>query len=350
VVLPVYSAQRAPFPCLSPSEFDWFSTEQYDDPDFPWRRFDDHTRVHWTEAWDPVRDAVEFVPSALVYLPHWLFTSEREVPICPATSTGLACHPHLQRAAIDAIGDVIECDALSLLWYRRLPPVQVRVETLSDANYDLVSRFEKLESSVTLLHVPVEFPVFTVLAMLTSRSPALPARVFAAGTDVDPEEAIRKSLVMLAHARQYVQLLHANMPSLETSPGHVEVIDQSSHLRFWANHAHAHLADFMGSSRERVEFDLLHGTAEKDPETQLVTLIRRIKEAGYRVLFADLTTPDVRDAGFNTLRAVIPRLCPILYSVRTAPLGCARLLHAVDAPGTLRTCPPHPFPRKGVTA
>ncbi|SPF36838.1 YcaO-domain protein (fragment) [Candidatus Sulfopaludibacter sp. SbA4] len=250
---------------------------------------------------------------------------------------------------------MIECDALALGWQAHMAAPQIRVETLSDANYDLVSRFEKTGASVTLLKIELEFGVPTILAVLSNRCPTAPARVFAAGTSLDPEAGVRKSLEMLAHVQQYCQLVTTQLPRVENDPG--LIADQSDHLNFWCDPRNAAHAGFLSSSTERIEFDelpnLVSGTVRRDCEW----LLERIRGAGYRALLANLTTPDIADLGLTVVRALIPGLHPLFYGFRMRALGGRRLWELparLGLPGVTIASGdypfPHPFPRKGMAS
>ncbi len=337
------SARELTVPHARPSAFALFTPEQHAQPGFPWAPFDEDTVVHWRPALDPLRDERVYVPSALVHLPYTPFPGHREAVIAPDTSIGLSCHWHPAAAALEGICDAIECDALALVWQARMSLPQVRVETLSDANYELVARFERTGASVTLLLADLGLGVPTFLAVLSNDIPTAPARVFAAGTDPDPEAGVRKSLEMLAHTLQYAQLLHSQMPAPDGS-----AVDQGGHLKLWCDPANAPLADFLFESHDRIELEEIESRSSGDPERDLLALLRSLDAAGHRALLADVTTPEVGELGLRVLRAVVPGLHPLFYGLHQRALGGARLRSRL---GQGEDNPlPHPFPRKGVLA
>lgn len=355
VKYPICPAKSAPFHCARPEEFALFSDSQYATTGFPWVRFDESTPVQWSEALDPLEDQPVFIPSAMRFLPYAGLVGHGEALITPATSSGLACHWDPAQAAVEAMCDVIECDALALLWQAGLRVPQIRIETLSDTNYDLVARFERTGGSVTLLKVQLDLGIPTILAVLSNRCPSAPARVFGAGTSLDPEEAVRKSLEMLAHVQNYCQLLTAQVARVGVDPG--EIADQSDHMNFWCDHRNAGHADFLFHSKERIGFDELENLSSGRSTADCALLLERIRSAGYRPLVADLTTPDVADLGLTVVRAIIPGLHPLFYGFRTRALGGRRLWELPQRLGYVgRTigsgdCPfPHPFPRKGMAS
>jgi ribosomal protein S12 methylthiotransferase accessory factor len=329
----VSSMRAALFRCVAPADFVLFSEEQDAREVCPWAPFTEHTSVQWSEAFDPLSDESLFIPSALRFLPYEPMTQYGEAAIAPATSTGLACHWNRAAAAIEALCDVVECDALAAAWHSRKALPQLRIETLSDANYDLVTRFERTGGSVTLFRASAGKVAHTVLAVLSSREPSAPARVFAAGTALDAEEAVRASLEMLAHTQQYCQLVRTQYPPVN---GVEAVVTQADHLNYWSRHENAPGADFLFASRERIELDELESLASGDPRADLEAMLRRVREAGRRALLAELTTPDVADLGLSVFRALIPGLLPIFYGQATQPRGARNPL-------------PHPFPRRGMS-
>jgi ribosomal protein S12 methylthiotransferase accessory factor len=68
--------------------------------------------------------------------------------------------------------------------------------------------------------------------------------------------------------------------------------------------------------------------------------IERLGDAGYEVIVADITTPEIAEVGFSVVRVIVPGLIP-LHSDHRYPFLGARRLSAVPYP--LNPFP-HPFP------
>jgi ribosomal protein S12 methylthiotransferase accessory factor len=349
--LPLASRESAPFCCVPPAEFALYSQEQYERPGFPWSPFDEATSVRWTPALDPATGETWYVPAAMVFIPYHFYRGTGDTPIVQPISTGLACHSSRAEAAAAAVCEVIERDAFMLTWQAGLAMPHILVETLSDANYAIVDRFERTGSTATLLNITLDAGVPSVLAILRSEGPEAPALVFAAATDLDPERAIRKSLEELAHTRRYSQQIKSGLPRLAPDPDYDNVVDQVSHLNFWSDHANAPLADFIFASPERVAFGQLENPATGEPRRDLETLVSRVRAVGHRVLLADVTTPDVRDLGLTVVRGVIPGFHPLFMGHAIRALGGGRLREVPRKLGGRGIIPwsgdnpaPHPYP------
>jgi ribosomal protein S12 methylthiotransferase accessory factor len=349
--LPLSPQTTAPFRCVDPGEFAIHSAAQYAEPEFPWVPLDPLTPVRWTPAIDAATGETWHVPAAMVFMPYHYYEGTGDAPIVQPISTGLACHLSHSRAAISGICEVVERDAFTITWQARLARPHVRVETLSDRNFDLVQRFERTGGGVTLLDITLDSKVPTILAVLRSAAPACPALVVAAAADLDPEEAVRKSLEELAHTRRYSQQIKTRLPRLAPDASHRNVTDQLDHLNFWCDHSNADRAAFLLSSPARSDFEDIGSLVTGDDDRNLGVLVERIEATGHRVLLCDLTTPDIRNLGLSVIRALIPGYHPLFMGFALRALGGRRLWETPARIGSTSPDPdlgdnplPHPYP------
>lgn len=350
--LPLCALADASFDCVAPSEFALYSQAQYESPGFPWVPFEVETTVRWTPCIDLTTERPAHVPAARVYMPYSYYLGTGDVPIDQPISTGLACHTSYELAAATAICEVVERDAVMLTWQAILAPPQIRIETLSDENYDLVQRFESTGASVVMFDITFDHGIPTILSVLRGGSPGAAALVVAASSSLDPEMAAAKSLEELAHSRRFSQYVRTWIDPLIPDPPNYEcVTGQVTHLAFWADPANAKLADFLFTSPRRVEFDELTSHSTGNKAMDLERLVSMVSRTGERVLIKDLTSPDVADLGLVVVRAVIPGFHPLHMGFRTRALGGQRLWSVPQHLGYSGISPesgdnpyPHPYP------
>ena len=350
--LPLFSRSDAPFACVDPALFAHYSPGQYDSPGFMYVPFDDNTPVRWVRGFDALTFEPIHVPAAKVYVPYSYYMGSGDSPICQPISTGLACHMSPAEAALSGVCEVIERDAVTLMWQGMISPPQIRVETLSDANYDLVERYEHAGGKVTMFDITTDVGVPTVLSVVRHKSVEQPAIVVAASSSLDPEEAARKSLEELAHTRRYSQQINLKLPRLIVdAPDHENVTGQISHLNFWCDHENAHHAGFLFASKKRMDFDQLPNLATGDARRDLGVITRAVEATGYRVLLVDVTTPDVRELGFAVIRAIVPGYHPLALGFPYRARGGRRLYEVpqkLGHKGITREAGenpiPHPYP------
>ncbi|MBV8539434.1 MAG: YcaO-like family protein [Pseudonocardiales bacterium] len=350
--LPRTSYRDAPFACVAPEEFALYSEEQYGGPGFAPVRFTPDTTLRWTSATEPATGECVYLPAARVYLPYAFYAGANDAPIVQPISTGLACHLSREEAAIGAICEVVERDAVTITWQAMLAPPRIRVETLPEELYDLVSRFERAAGTVVMFDITLDHGIPAVLSVLRGHHDGAPALVVAASASPSLPDAARKSLEELAHTRRYAQLIATCGARLAPDPPHYHGVQgQRDHLNFWADHRNLPLADFLFASPERVDYDDLPNPGTGDPVEDLRLLVNRITGVGERVLLVDLTTPDVGGLGFSVVRAVVPGLHPLQLGHRLRALGGRRLWtvpqrlgHPGISPSTGDNPAPHPYP------
>jgi ribosomal protein S12 methylthiotransferase accessory factor len=349
---PSCASKSAPFATVTPADFALYSREQYEQSNFPFTAFDEHALLRWTPAVDPMSGETYHVPAAMVFLPY---EPSNEARIVAPTSTGLACHASPAEAAIAAVCDVVQCDHLMLTWQAHLTLPQIRIETLSDLNYELVSRLEQTASSVTLVDLTLDLGLPTVLGVLRSKLSAAPALVFSAAADLDPECAVQRCLEELALNLRHCWQIKIHTPRSGPRPTSENIGDQVSHLNFWCDHANTPFADFIFASSERIEFDEMPKLTTGDPQQDCIILLDRARQAGYQVLIADLTAPEIKELGLTVVRALMPGLHPLFMGYGLRALGGSRLWEVPRKLGHQGISPelgdnraPHPFARKGI--
>ncbi len=349
--LPFISFEQSTQRCVPPGEFALYSPEQYSRHDFPFVPFERSTLVRWTPTIDLASGETWYVPAAMVYMPFFHNLEQGEYPVTQSISTGLACHCSQEEASISAICEVIERDAFLITWQAQMARPQIDLDTLSGANRDLVSRFERTGNPITLFSLKMDHGVPAILAVSHCLSEDGPALCFASSADIDPEDAVRKSLEELAHTRRLAQSLKTTMPSIEADTNFEAVSHQDAHLRFYGDQVNSHLADFLFASKERVAFQDIPSLSTGDSKKDLDVLVKRICSLNHRVLLAELTTPDVGGLGLSVVRAVIPGFHQLFMGHALRCLGGTRLWEVpqqLGYPGVTReggdNPAPHPYP------
>jgi ribosomal protein S12 methylthiotransferase accessory factor len=238
------------------------------------------------------------------------------------------------------------------MWQAMIAPPQVSVETLSDANYDLVERYERTGGKVTMFDITTDNGVPTILSVVRYESREQPGLVVAASTSLDPEEAARKSLEELAHTRRYSQQINLKLPRLVVdAPLHENVTGQISHLNFWCDHDNLHYGAFLFSSKKRIGFDEIPNRSTGDARRDFACVTSAIEATGHRVLLVDVTTPDARRFGFAVIRVIVPGYHPLALGFGYRARGGRRLYEVPQKLGhkgitreTGENPIPHPYP------
>ena len=340
---------------VSPGDFALFSAGQYASPRFPYRPFTGETVARWTPGTSLTEDRTVLLPAASTFLPY-VCAGPDEPPVIRPSSIGLACGTTLASAIYRAALEVIERDAFMIVWLNRLERPRIDLGTVDDpCAQSLIAQLKRLpvEFQARLLTLDIRVPV--VLVILTAES-GPPYTVVGASADLDPLRALTGAIEESLYV--WMGMVRAVPEHQDFDPG-PDYINVDSTFRHGLVHATCpelrRSLGFLVAPGSSVPLsELVEASASGSAwATQKVrALARLVSQAGCELVVADLTTPDVDDAGFKVVRAVAPGLQPFDAQHRCRHLG-GRRVYEVPVQLGLAARPareselnplPHPFP------
>ncbi|MBT3813237.1 MAG: YcaO-like family protein [Gammaproteobacteria bacterium] len=348
--LPLESFRNGKLNKISPDFFNYFSEEQFNNPDFPYAKFTQDTLVRWSPTINLSTFEEIHVPASAIWMPYFYDSESGELPIMQPISTGLSAHCSLVEATLGGLLEVVERDSFSLTWQGCLSHPKIIIETLSDANYELVQRIEAAGHEVHLLNATTELGIPVILGVAFHERYPSPPFVVSAAAELNPEVAVRKALEELVHTRRYMREVQEFDEVFNVNEEWDKVAEQIHHLRLWGDRAMLPKAQFLTRSEKRISFDSLPNLEQSTETKSLKHLVELLKNAGYQALAADLTTPDVASMGFRVVRALIPGLHPFFIGHRLRARNHPRLFEVPQKLGFPAIQPgadnpiPHPFP------
>jgi ribosomal protein S12 methylthiotransferase accessory factor len=334
---------------VDPARFGLFCTGDLARPGFPFVRFDADTVVPWIDGWDLATGELAWLPAELVVLAD---------PIAPggarigyATSSGAACAPTIDEAAVRGLLELLERDAFMLLWAAR-----ISLPLLDwSAHPDLVELDRRYFRPSGVHYAAVDLSrvhgVPSVLGVV--RAPASEPAVLGvgAGTATTIERAWWKALseAFAARAAACRLALLGHGAGLADDGSDVRTFDD--HIAFYCDERRAARTAFLDASPERRDIRQVAPLPRAAPET-LAHLCDRLAAAGSSAYAVELTAPDVAELGVRVVKTVAPELCMLDVPHGARFRGNPRLLaapHALE----LAAHPleldelnpdPHPFP------
>lgn len=297
------------------------SDAEYADPRCPLRPADTEVPIRWVPGYSLVGDGERLVPAILTHLHLRPWPSERFwLPI----STGVAAHPNLAAALVNAICEVIERDGLALTWLLRLPLPRIELpDPPPEPLAPFLERLGKGRVSQHFFDATMDLGVPTVFAVQVCEGHPTCELFVSCATALDPVRAYAKAIREISPA-------HAIMSQERPLPADVSEFCELTHG-----------ADYYGRGGHRSDFDFLLGRTASRPlgaigcsslanpeasdEQQLRFLVDRLKALGLEAVALDLTTDELRDVGLWVVRVIIPSLVPISFVYRARYLGTPRI-------------------------
>ena len=223
------------------------------------------------------------------------------------TTNGIACGGTATEARLHALLEVIERDTMMIAWYSHLHGCELPMEAfLAPDLYERVTRFDRRKTSIVLRGYmsDIGIPVVVAAILVGGKDTPQGAAVGTAAAATFHTAATRAATeAILAWTGLWAQPDRAEPPPRR---GLVPV-DFSGHLLYYqtADRA-AHLSQWLSPIRGGVG-----DVADVETGRSLNELLDRLHEVGYRALFFDMTSPDIKSLGLHISRAIVPRLVPM---------------------------------------
>ncbi len=332
---------------VSPDSFALYSQEQYDFSDFEYRPFLGDTRVNWVQGYSVTRQRPVFVPAAFVYLPYWPVGAETPIGLFP--STGLACGRSFLEATLRGIFEVIERDAVMLMWLNRVAVRRIDPNTLGDARVrDLAGSGEN--GAVKIFDITTDVRIPTRFALLTDSYRGRSLVSCGAATNWRSKMAAEKALMEALVVRRTVQKIIRTYPPRNYGKDYQKVREIDDHLNFYTDPDSLSALDFLTRMNELPDIQgdtLVPGREFSD---QLKACLSLLADRNLEAIVVDVTRPEVAETGLSVVRVIIPGMIPLTFGTR---YGCAGGRRLTDVPralgyslpdGKVRFNPvPHPF-------
>ena len=286
---------------VDPAEFLCFSDGQVDGR----RRRAEELRAA-PRLWVPARELISGrrhqVPAELV----WLGVPQAAGSIrAESHSNGAAFGQRVAeepgRAALSGLLELIERDALVGWWHGCFEAC--RVSVCSDRVEELRATLRRYRLETILIDVTNDLGVPTAVALTLDRTGGGPGVTCGAASRLDWNDAAHHAVMESIGYRGPVRLSWARKSPNPDAP--LDGIDARI-WRWYPVERIAELESFVGGLETversvegpRVEADRLHGL---------------LSERGWRWFLADISLPEITDAGFEAVRAVVPELHAIYF-------------------------------------
>jgi ribosomal protein S12 methylthiotransferase accessory factor len=264
------------------------------------------------------------VPVVMVYsYAGWRSTQERFwLPI----STGCAAHRSYQNAVLSALCEVIERDAISVVWLQQLPLPRIVVDEVGPLTAPYWALFERASSDIEyhFFDATSDAGVPTVYGVQISRHHPHARTIVACATALTFDEAIAKVMKDFATLKRAFVSKRAVPLDTRTFTG---LLDGATYM---ASPERAAAFDFLLNSVRSVSLRYL--SSQRQPLKSLSEILNHLKALKMQAIAVDLTTDEAIRSGLRVVRVLIPELQPLSLHTAAQFLAHSRLY---TAPGRM---------------
>lgn len=327
-----------------PSQIALFHPDQFSEKNFPFREFNEDTVIHWTTVTDLVRGDEVWYPAALIYMPY----EEMEEWVGLTTSTGLAAHTDLYKAILNGLYEVIERDSFVMNWMQKIFVEKIIID--DDIQKFLTEKFPGNNYEFHFFDISFDLPAPTVFGICFGKLDFGEFVAVGSAARGTFQEALHKVIMEIGQAIPYFRFMLGEQTDWEPKDFN-ELNDFEKHSTFYLKRTDLwHVFDTWKDATPTKKIDFL-----EPPKASALEEVKRISEElhkmNYDVLLKYLTTPDVEQVGFHSVKVIVPQLVELSGSYHFYFCGGDRLYTVPAKFGRPDSTTyqdlnrfPHPFP------
>lgn len=307
------------FDLLHPEQCPLFHPSQY--PGVGYQPFTLETPISWTWAYSLIQHKPLLVPAVLVFLQHP--RADQEASLCPPSSNGAACGASLSAAIVQGICELVERDALMVMWLNRHSCPRVHVAPGSPLDQIIQHSLRGDRCAHTLIWMTNDLTrIHACFAVLFEEQHGLRRTYVGAAAHLDPGRAALKAIIETHQIRLWIQDIIGTAQPVR-QPADIRTIEQ--HGLYYAQQDRSAALDFLVHSPRSLDLETLPNYAQGSPARDLQTCLEMFEQAGLDVLVTDLTQEDIRPTGLRVVKVIVPSLVPPAFNHTQRLLGSPRL-------------------------
>ncbi len=328
---------------IPPDEYALFHDEQYKQDWFQITKFTENLELTWFPMYDLTDGNTKLVPGQFIYMPF----SQDENYITSNTSTGLAAHSSYYKAILTALYEVIERDSFVITWTQNLVPEKIRIS--KEIQLYLDSHFP-IQYEWHFFNITYDIDVPTIFGICFGEAEYGKFVAVGSSTRGTYGDALKKVIQEIGQAVPYFRYLLGEKKEW-TPPDNFNLIqDFEDHSIYYNKRPDLwHVFDKWKEKPESFYVELDESIERSDTE-EIKHITSLLKDLNLNVLVKDVTTPDVRQLGFYSVKVFVPQLIPLAGSYPSYFLGGKRLYEVPKKMGfdslgySNLNKYPHPFP------
>jgi len=287
----------------------------------------------WAEVTDHINNKFVFIPAQLVFLSND-FTSE---PIIrEQISTGAALHSNLDQALISGTLECIERDSYILAYLRKKQLNKIDTKDNKELS-GIINYFRRYGLEPNIFDITSDLGIPTVMVITIDESGVGPAINVGLRSDFNYFDAISGALIESIQCRRITRL----MKEIEYSDRVIkedEIKSMNERYFYWYDKERIVDLGFWLSDSSSVNLEKVSDRDIKI-ENKFDYLSKLLSSRGYKLLYSDISYPEIKSAGFSVVKVIIPELHPLYLDER---LKCLYSHHGgnIKADVTLK---PQPF-------
>ena len=288
---------------------------------------DKRSPMRWVSAVNLLDGSIVYVPAVMVYL-HTGYASLAERIALPIT-TGCAAHVTYEEALINGLLEVIERDAISIVWLQKLGLPRIEIDEIPPVLEPYWAEYQRSSCDIEyfFFDATMDLGIPTIYGIQVATNDEHACTIVSCSTDIDPAAALAKTIRDMCSIRLAFRTARSYPESFDD---YREIFDGAAYM---AHRDRRGAFDFLLKSKITRKLSEMKRAASDCPQQQLASLVDILRRKNLHAYAVDLTTDEGLRSGFRVVRVLIPGLQPLSFHYRTRYCGHSRLYKAPERMG-----------------
>lgn len=291
---------------VPPSKWALYSKEQYCKKDFRYTEFTEDTAINWVKGYSITNNCERLVPASFVHLPYVSEPFERI--ISPNISTGLAAGTSIYDAILNGIYEVVERDAISIMWLNKLSMPLIDDFSCSWLKKIYDEYFSMDRSKYVLVDISTDIGIPVVFVIKYFQSEKGISSACGAACRLNAEDAALKGMIEAAQGAKWIQYLHVQDWMWGYNDDFSDIVDFQDHIHLYSLPEMVKHLDFVSASNNAKTISSMPSLSTGNSKEDVYKCVDILKEKGLEVIVVDITSEDIKETPYKVVKVLIPGL------------------------------------------
>lgn len=266
---------------------------------------------HWFPVTNLTNNEQYFIPAQLVFLSK-IFNNEIEIRKERITTGSALGSISINQALINGFMESIERDSSisSYLTKRKLNKITKLPKELEE----LTNYLKRYQLEPHIFDVTSDLCIPSVLVVTLDYTGIGCAVSVGSKSSIKYEDAIKYALLESIQCRRTSRVTR-NFYFPKNLPNEHEITSMENRFFYWHSTERIKDLNFWLCDNGSINYEKL-----KEKDITFEQALDTVKTRGYNIFVADMTIPEVKEAGFETLKIIIPELHPLYLDERAKAL------------------------------
>ncbi len=290
---------------IPPKEFALFHEKQIENEKFKLKAFTEDTKLIWFPTTDITNGKETYVPGQFIYMP---FTEVDGNYVTNNTSTGLAAHTDYYKAILTGLYEAIERDSFVITWMQKIAPKKIIITKEID---DFINKNFPVRYEWHFFDMTYDLDVPTIMAVCIGETEFGKFLTISSSSRSTYGQALIKVVQEVGQSVPYFRFLLEDRKNWNPADDFLNIRSFDDHSILYTKRPDLWFVFDPWIQQKETKKITLYESIPRNDKEEIIKIAKTFKALNYNLLIKDITTCDIRQLGFFSIKVFVPQLIPL---------------------------------------